>query len=86
MSVMMRCREAVRHISEAHDGGLRGWKRLAIFMHLAFCRACRAFARDTKHLQARMRERRSPDDSDLSPQARQRLLDAAGRDEESDEW
>ncbi|MDA8191035.1 MAG: zf-HC2 domain-containing protein [Gammaproteobacteria bacterium] len=85
MSVMMRCREAVRLISEAHDGGLRGWKRLAIFMHLAFCRACRAFARDTKHLQARMREPGNADDNDLSLQARQRLLDAAECDEKPDD-
>ncbi|UEO00443.1 zf-HC2 domain-containing protein [Acidiferrobacter thiooxydans] len=85
MNFMMRCREVTQHISKAHDGELRGWKRLAILMHLAFCRACRAFARDTKHLQARMREPGGPGDSDLSPQARQRLLDAAGRDEESDD-
>lgn len=62
---MLNCRQATRIMSEGMDRPLSLGERLRLRFHLAFCRGCRAFLRQTAFLRRASRAfaRRSDDDT-----------------------
>lgn len=62
---MLTCRQATRLMSEGMDRPLRPGERLQLRLHLAFCRGCRAFKRQTAFLRRASRAfvRLSDDDT-----------------------
>ena len=62
---MLTCRQATRLMSEGMDRPLRLGERLHLRLHLAFCRGCWAFKRQTAFLRRASRAfvRLSDDDA-----------------------
>ncbi|NML28320.1 zf-HC2 domain-containing protein [Zoogloea dura] len=62
---MLTCRHATRIMSEGMDRPLSLGERLQLRFHLAFCRGCRAFRRQTAFLRRASRAfiRLSDDDT-----------------------
>lgn len=62
---MLSCRHATRIMSEGMDRSLSLRERLQLRFHLAFCRGCRAFLRQTAFLRRASRAfvRLSDDDT-----------------------
>lgn len=62
---MLKCRQATRLMSEGLDRPLSLVERLRLRFHLAFCRGCRAFKRQTAFLRRASRAfvRLSDDDT-----------------------
>jgi hypothetical protein len=56
---MLNCKEASRLLSQRLDAPLPPGRRLALFLHLLFCDACRHFERQTMLLREAMRRYRS---------------------------
>ena len=82
MSFMLRCREVARNVSAIRDGQLRGWARMATFLHLALCGACRGYAQDVDRIHYALKSisHKGVDDG-LSAAAKQRLLDHVDRND-----
>ena len=83
---MFSCREAARLISESRDHRLTLVQRASLTIHLVLCRFCRRFFSDWKRLGKALRSysQRVEADSvlpqtDLRPEARQRILQAIER-------
>ncbi len=53
---MLRCREISKLVSESMEHELPLQKRLQVWMHLAMCRLCAAFARQLRLLRRAARE------------------------------
>jgi predicted anti-sigma-YlaC factor YlaD len=83
MSAITSCREASRLASRAIDGPLPLGSRIALRMHLAMCRACRAYRRQLGLIDRLVRGRAAapPADEDLqlSDEARKRISEALRR-------
>ncbi|GAB4133728.1 zf-HC2 domain-containing protein [Thermopirellula anaerolimosa] len=80
---MLRCREVSKLVSESLDHELPLRIRLQVWLHLAMCRLCSAFARQVRLFRRAARnhpDRLMPDDRDpratLSPEARARIKSA----------
>lgn len=79
---MMTCREAARLISQELDVPLPWGRRLALWLHVGLCRACRAYRRDLRLLTDWVRSRARDPDADgeegsrLSEADRRRLEEA----------
>ncbi len=75
---MLSCKDVSRLVSESLDHRLPLWQRMRVRMHLAMCRFCSRFRRQTVFLRDAARHYVSaPDDSatgpGLSPEARDRI-------------
>ncbi|WP_025324521.1 anti-sigma factor family protein [Deferrisoma camini] len=78
---MMTCREAARLISQELDAPLPRGRRLALWLHVGLCRACRAYRRDLRLLTDWVRSRvqdleAAGEGSRLSEADRRRLEEA----------
>ncbi len=85
---MLRCREISKLVSESMDRDLPLGTRMQVWMHLAMCRMCASFARQTRAVRNALRENpdrfaAATDDpgSKLPQEARERIT-AALRDAE----
>jgi len=86
---MFRCREISKLVSESMEQDLPLRTRIGLWMHLAMCRMCSGFARQTRLLRRAVRENperlaAAEDDPEakLPQEARERIT-AALRDAES---
>ncbi len=85
---MLRCREITQLVSESMERELPFRQRMQVWMHLAMCRVCSAFARQIRALRTVIRvksELSEPvtDDPEarLSTEARERIRAALRKDE-----
>lgn len=82
-TIMLRCREISKLVSESMERKLSFRERVQLAMHLAMCRLCAGFAKQVRLLRTAARqdaERIAVADSDqetrLSPEARERIKGA----------
>jgi anti-sigma factor ChrR (cupin superfamily) len=69
----MMCKQATESMTEASEGALRGWRRLAYRFHLRVCPYCRAHAHQLEQTVGSMKALPRPEPSD---EARERALAA----------
>jgi anti-sigma factor ChrR (cupin superfamily) len=69
----MMCRQAVEAVTDASEGALSGWRRLAYGLHLAMCPACRAHREQMETTVGVLHGAPRPDPSE---EARRRALEA----------
>lgn len=82
----LKCEQSTRLVSQSLDGQL-GWsERWAVRLHALCCRPCRRYKRQILFLRQALRrggqslvEAMLPDQSSLSPQARERIRQALTR-------